>query len=78
MDIFMDMMEDQETPFVEVVEPDKDNSYYQGLGIHILKQLIYEFDDEKIHIYLLLPVVEDCLNIEIHIQDPQANMYLQI
>ena len=39
MDIFMDMMEDQETPFVEVVEPGKDNSYYQGLGIHILKQL---------------------------------------
>ena len=39
MDIFMDMMEDQESPFCEVVEQGKDNSYYQGLGIHILKQL---------------------------------------
>ena len=39
MDIFMDMMEDQESPFCEVVEQGKDNSYYQGLGIHILKGL---------------------------------------
>ena len=39
MDIFMDMMSDQDTPFCEIVEQGKDNSYYQGLGIHILKQL---------------------------------------
>ena len=39
MDLFMDMMSDQETPFCEIVEQGKPNSYYQGLGIHILKQL---------------------------------------
>ena len=39
MDIFMDMMSDQDTPFCEIVETGKDNSYYQGFGIHILKQL---------------------------------------
>lgn len=49
MDIFMDMMSDQETPFVEVVEQAKPNSYYQGLGIHILKQL-----EEKDHYFHFL------------------------
>ena len=39
MDIFMDMMSDQETPFCEIVEKNKPNSYYQGLGIHLLKQM---------------------------------------
>ena len=33
MDIFMDMMSDQDTPFCETVESGKPNSYYQGLGI---------------------------------------------
>ena len=47
MDIFMDMMSDQETPFVEVVEKAKPNSYYQGLGIHILKQ--FEENDHYFH-----------------------------
>ena len=46
LDIFMDMMSDQESPYVEVVEQGKDNSYYQGLGIHILKQL-----DNKEHYF---------------------------
>ena len=39
MDIFMDMMSDIDTPFCETVEQGQNNSYYQGLGIHILKQL---------------------------------------
>jgi len=39
MDIFMDMMSGQETPFVEVIESAQPNSYYQGLGIHLLKQM---------------------------------------
>ena len=39
MDIFMDMMSDQETPFVEIIESGQPNSYYQGLGIHLLKQM---------------------------------------
>ena len=38
MDIFMDMMHGQDTPFCETVENGKPNSYYQGLGIHLLKQ----------------------------------------
>ena len=29
LEIFMDMMDDIETPFVEVVETGKNNSYYE-------------------------------------------------
>jgi hypothetical protein len=49
LEIFMDMMDDLEggSRFVEVVEPGKDNSYYQGLGIHILKQ--FENNDHYFH-----------------------------
>ena len=47
MDIFMDMMDGQETPFVEVVEKARGNDYYQGLGIHILKQ--FEETDHYFH-----------------------------
>ena len=55
MDIFMDMMDDQETPFVEVVEQGKDNSYYQGLGIHILKQ----FNDKDHYFHFLQSILSD-------------------
>ena len=47
MDIFMDMMSDQESPFCETVEKGKDNHYYQGLGIHILKQ--FETNEHYFH-----------------------------
>ena len=47
LEIFMDMMDDIETPFVEVVETGKNNSYYEGLGIHILKQ--FEETDHYFH-----------------------------
>jgi len=47
MNIFMDMMDDIENPFVEVVEPGKNNSYYEGLGIHILKQ--FKNNDHYFH-----------------------------
>lgn len=53
MDIFMDMMSDQDTPFVEVVEQAKPNSYYQGLGIHILKQL----SDEEHYFHFLKSIL---------------------
>tara|TARA_A100001037_G_C15118949_1_gene622848 strand:+ start:1408 stop:1734 length:327 start_codon:yes stop_codon:yes gene_type:complete len=55
MDIFMDMMSDQDTPFVEVVEKCKPNSYYQGLGIHILKQL----EDKEHYFHFLQSIVTD-------------------
>ena len=47
MDIFMDMMDGQETPFAEEVEKAQGNDYYQGLGIHILKQ--FEETDHYFH-----------------------------
>jgi hypothetical protein len=49
LDIFMDMMSDQESPFIEEVEQGKDPSYYKGLGLHILKQL-----DNKEHYFHFL------------------------
>ena len=53
MDIFMDMMSDQDSPFCEIVEQGKDNSYYQGLGIHILKQL----NDKDHYFYFLQSIL---------------------
>ena len=55
MDIFMDMMSDQDTPFCEIVEQGKDNSYYQGLGIHILKQL----NDKDHYFHFLQSILSD-------------------
>ena len=49
----MDMMSDQETPFIDVVEQGKDDSYYQGLGIHILKQ----FDTTEHYYHFLCSVL---------------------
>tara|TARA_B100000575_G_C23054400_1_gene606952 strand:+ start:193 stop:519 length:327 start_codon:yes stop_codon:yes gene_type:complete len=55
MDIFMDMMDGQDTPFCEIVEQGKPNSYYQGLGIHILKQL----DDKDHYFHFLQSILTD-------------------
>ena len=55
MDIFMDMMDGQDTPFCEVVENGKPNSYYQGLGIHLLKQ----FDDKDHYYHFLQSILTD-------------------
>lgn len=55
MDIFMDMMSDQDTPFCETVESGKPNSYYQGLGIHILKQL----DDNEHYFHFLQSILSN-------------------
>ena len=55
MDIFMDMMHDQDTPFCETVENGKPNSYYQGLGIHLLKQ----FDTNEHYFHFLQSVITD-------------------
>ena len=55
MDIFMDMMSDQDTPFCETVESGKPNSYYQGLGIHILKQL----DDNENYFHFLQSILSN-------------------
>ena len=60
MDIFMDMMSDQDTPFVEVVESAKPNSYYQGLGIHILKQI----DTNEHYFHFLQSVLENFNQLE--------------
>ena len=54
MDIFMEMMSDQETPFAEIVEKGKDNSYYQGLGIHMLKQ----FETNEHYFHFLKSIIE--------------------
>ena len=62
MDIFMDMMHGQDTPFCETVENGKPNSYYQGLGIHLLKQ----FDTNE-HYFHFLPL---SIFIDIHILLP--------
>jgi len=37
LDIFMDMIPDDNIIFNEIVEQEKPNSYYQGKGIHLLK-----------------------------------------
>ena len=55
MDIFLDMMSDQDTPFCETVESGKPNSYYQGLGIHILKQL----DDNEHYFHFLQSILSN-------------------
>ena len=55
MDIFMDMMSDQDTPICETVESGKPNSYYQGLGIHILKQL----DDNEHYFHFLQSILSN-------------------
>ena len=55
LEIFMDMMDDIETPFVEVVETGKNNSYYEGLGIHILKQ----FENNDHYFYFLKSILKN-------------------
>ena len=60
MDIFMDMMSDQDTPFSEVVENGKPNSYYQGLGIHILKQI----DTNEHYFHFLQSILSNFENLE--------------
>jgi len=39
LDIFMDMMPANNIIFDDDIEQEKPNSYYQGKGIHLLKQL---------------------------------------
>ena len=39
LDILMDMMPDDNIIFDDTIEQNKPNDYYQGKGIHILKQL---------------------------------------
>ena len=60
MDIFMDMMSDQDTPFSEVVENGKPNSYYQGLGIHILKQM----DTNEHYFHFLQSILSNFKHLE--------------
>ena len=55
MDIFMDMMDGQDTPFCEIVENGKSNAYYQGLGIHMIKQ----FDTVEHYFHFLQSIITD-------------------
>ena len=55
LDIFMDMIPDDNIIFDDDIEQDRPNSYYQGKGIHLLKQL-----KEKDHyFYFLQSIVSD-------------------
>jgi hypothetical protein len=55
LDIFMDMIPDDNIIFNEIVEQEKPNSYYQGKGIHLLKQ----FKEKDHYFYFLQSVVAD-------------------
>ena len=55
LNIFMDMMEDDNIQFAEIVEENKPNSYYEGLGIHLLKQ----FKENEHYFHFLQSIVVD-------------------
>ena len=55
LNIFMDMMEDDNIQFAEIVEENKPNSYYEGLGIHLLKQ----FKEKDHYFHFLQSIVVD-------------------
>ena len=56
LEVFMDMMGDNvETPFNVVIEKDKENHYYTGLGLNILKQ----FDNDEKYFHFLLSIVKN-------------------
>ena len=55
LNIFMDMMEDDNIEFAEIVEENKPNSYYEGLGIHLLKQ----FKENEHYFHFLQSILVD-------------------
>ena len=65
MDIFMDMMSDQESRFAEIVEDKKDESYYQGLGIHIREQ----FTNNENYFHFLKSILTDFRKLTSEQQD---------
>ena len=55
LDIFMDMIPDDNIIFDDDIEQDRPNSYYQALGIHLLKQ----FKENDNYFYFLQSIVAD-------------------
>ena len=52
--LLSDMLSGDECPYGEIIKKEQDNSYYNGFGIHLSRQV-----DDKEHYYNLLMGVVD-------------------